>query len=82
MELIYSYIILASIITLMAIVDLYRPVLNQFELSTDRSVLYYVTLAIISFLVAPILIYPCISSTAGKIFRDTLEKNLFQNELE
>jgi len=77
MELIEGYIFLALIVAVMSVVDLYHPVLRVRVMPMDTRVIHYVIWFIISFLIAPRLVYPCVSALAGAEFRLSLDKSLF-----
>lgn len=73
MGVIELYAGLCFAIALMASVDLFHPIIKEYEMSTDIRVLHYFISFVISLLVAPILLYPCISSSAGIEFRAAYE---------
>ena len=78
MELIfYWYAGVALLVAIMSSIDLYHPVISKRELSLDSKILHYITLFLISLLITPLLIYPCLSSIKGVEFRDSLDKSLF-----
>lgn len=78
MELIITWYALgALLVSVMSLIDLYHPVVNMREMSMDIRVLHYITWFFIGMLVAPALIYPCVSSLKGIEFRDALDKALF-----
>lgn len=78
MELITWYICGAILVAVMAMVDLYHPVLSKREMRADTRVLFYMTFFIIALLTAPLLIYPCVSRLKGVEFRDSIDKALFE----
>lgn len=77
MELMYWYTVLAALVALMSVIDLYHPVMQKHKMSLDIRILHYVVWYIISLVIAPLLIYPCFRSLAGVEFRDALDKALF-----
>lgn len=77
MELIYWYAAIALLVACMASVDLVRPVLNARNIPLDTKVIFYIVNFILAFLVAPVIIYPCISKLKGIEFRDSLDKAMF-----
>lgn len=80
MELILIYTALATLVSLMASVDLLRPVLAKREIPLDAKILHYTTFFIIGILVAPGLLYPCLVPLKGLEFRDALDKALFSQQ--
>ena len=82
MELIKVYSFLAILVAAMATIDLYRPVIQKFDMSLDLRSLYYLVCFILSILVAPVLVYPCISKIAGLEFRNAFEDTVFDKSYE
>ena len=80
MGLISAYFICAAIVALMATVDLYRPVIQKYEMPWDIRALYYFVCITLGTLAAPLLIYPCVSKVKGIEFRDSFEKAVFENK--
>jgi hypothetical protein len=78
MELIYWYALFACLVGIMSLIDLYHPVISKREMSLDTRVIYYVVWFIISSIIAPVLVYPCVRPIAGIEFRDALNKALFE----
>ena len=69
MGIIEGYALVAVLVAVMATVDLYHPVIKTFDMPTDIKLLYYFVCFILALLVAPVLIYPCLSKTKGMEFR-------------
>jgi hypothetical protein len=82
MELILIYSIFAVIVAFMACVDLYYPVLNKLDYANIPGTknIYYATFFLVSLLVAPFLVYPCLSGMKGVEFRDALYKVLSEKQ--
>lgn len=80
MGMIEVYAFLAALIAVMATVDLYRPVIQKYEMPLDIRFLYYFVCLTLGFLAAPLLLYPCVSKIKGLEFRDNFEKAVFESK--
>ena len=78
MELILTgYAAMALLVACMATIDLTHPVLSKRVIPWDTKILFYVVNFILAFLVAPAIVYPCLSPLKGVDFRDALDKAMF-----
>jgi hypothetical protein len=80
MGIIEVYAFLAVLVAVMATVDLYHPVISKFDIPKDIKFLYYFVCFTLAILVAPVLVYPCISKTKGVEFRDKFEEAVFNDK--
>ena len=82
MELIWFYLLFATTTAIVAIYELIWPVLSSMKVThPEVNVAHYWKTSVfcfflLNFVLAPVMIYPCLNPAAGERFRKALHSNL------
>lgn len=82
MELIWAYLLFATTTAIVAIYELVWPVLSSLRIThpeinvVQHSKITLFCFFVLNFALAPLVLYPCLSPSAGERFRKALHENL------